>query len=162
MSRKEYHKKWVNDNREHLKAYRRDYYKKVYIGDPNNFCCESIEYIENYELAKKDNFNGWVLHHRLETHTEAGERRISDLSRNKLIELDVYYNRPAKELIYLKNEEHSKLHNEHTCKLYKCLETGDIKSFYEWQKLGYPHAKDVAMGARNIDHGYHFKFVEEV
>ena len=30
------------------------------------YCCEDISKIENYELAKRDNFRGWVIHHRLE------------------------------------------------------------------------------------------------
>ena len=36
--------------------------------------CKDYENIENYELAKKDNFKGWVIHHRLETHTSDGEK----------------------------------------------------------------------------------------
>ena len=30
------------------------------------YCCEDISKIENYEIAKRDNFRGWVIHHRLE------------------------------------------------------------------------------------------------
>ena len=35
--------------------------------------CKSIEDIENYELAKADNFIGWDIHHRLETHNSDKE-----------------------------------------------------------------------------------------
>ena len=38
------------------------------------FCCEDISRIENYDLVKKDNFKGWQIHHRLETHTSDGKR----------------------------------------------------------------------------------------
>lgn len=74
--------------------------------------CNNVEEIENYELAKKDNFKGWNIHHRLETHTSDSERRLVDLSKEELIALDMYYNRPAAELIYLTKSEHQKLHRK--------------------------------------------------
>lgn len=48
------------------------------------YCCEDISKIENYELAKRDNFSGWVIHHRLETHTSDGERRKVDIGKEEL------------------------------------------------------------------------------
>lgn len=69
-----------------------------------------IENVENYEKAKADNFNGWELHHRLETHNSDGERRLVDITREELITLDMYYNRPANELIFLPIKEHVSLH----------------------------------------------------
>lgn len=64
--------------------------------------------IENYELAKKDNFKGWVCHHRLEL-TLDGEyaHNVEDLKR-----LGMYYNRPYFELIFLKRSEHTSIHNK--------------------------------------------------
>lgn len=76
------------------------------------YCCEDISKIENYELAKRDNFGGWVIHHRLETHTADGERRLVDLSKEELIALDMYFNRPPEELIYLTKSYHQKLHRK--------------------------------------------------
>lgn len=76
------------------------------------FCCEDISKIENYELAKRDNFKGWNIHHRLETHTSDGKRRLVALSREELKALDIYYNRPAEELIYLTIKEHTRLHHK--------------------------------------------------
>jgi hypothetical protein len=64
------------------------------------------ELIENYEKAAADNFKGWMLHHRLEC-TLDGEFAHSA---EELKRLDMYYNRPYYELIYLTNSEHSKLH----------------------------------------------------
>lgn len=63
--------------------------------------------IENFELAKADNFKGWVIHHRLEL-TLDGEfaHDVKDLER-----LGMYWNRPYYELIYMKLSEHSTLHN---------------------------------------------------
>ena len=72
--------------------------------------CLEKEKIENYQLAKADNFKGWVIHHRLETHNSDGERRLVIISKAELIALDMYYNRPASELIYLTRSEHAYLH----------------------------------------------------
>lgn len=73
--------------------------------------CNNIENVENYEKAKADNFKGWRLHHRLETHNSDGERRLVDITHKELIALDMYYNRPAEELIFLTTKEHRCLHN---------------------------------------------------
>ena len=69
--------------------------------------CKDYENIENYEAAKKDNFKGWECHHRLETHTSDGERRLVDITKKELKALKMYYNRPAEELIFLTLKEHS-------------------------------------------------------
>ena len=71
------------------------------------YCCEDISKIENYELAKRDNFRGWVIHHRLEL-VETGA--VVDSTKQDLMVLGIYYNRPASELIYLTKSEHQKLH----------------------------------------------------
>ena len=72
--------------------------------------CKNYQDIENYEAAKKDNFVGWEVHHRLETHNSDGERRLVDITRDELLALGMYYNRPADELIFLTISEHSRLH----------------------------------------------------
>lgn len=72
--------------------------------------CSEVEKIENFELAKADNFKGWDCHHRLETHNSDGERRMVFISSKELKELDMYYNRPAEELIFLTRSEHQRLH----------------------------------------------------
>ena len=68
--------------------------------------CKDYENIENYEKAKADNFKGWECHHRLETHTSDGERRLVDITQKELIALNMYYHRPAEELIFLTRSEH--------------------------------------------------------
>lgn len=75
------------------------------------FCKEDFERIENYEKAIADNNQTWHCHHRLETHTSDGEKRLVSLSKLELIELGMYYYRPAEELIFLTKSEHAKLHN---------------------------------------------------
>lgn len=107
--RLEYQKQYYQQHREEAKEYQKQYerqHKKMFA-----YCIsEQIEQIENYELAKKDNFNGWNIHHRLETHNSDGEKRLVNISREELIALDMYYNRPANELVFLTISEHTKLH----------------------------------------------------
>ena len=74
--------------------------------------CTEPENIENYEKAKKDDFVGWECHHRLETHNSDGERRLVDITLGELKALDMYYNRPSSELIFLPTSEHRLLHNK--------------------------------------------------
>lgn len=74
--------------------------------------CKDYKNIENYEAAKKDDFKGWVVHHRYETHNSDGERRLVDITPAELKALGMYYNRPASELIYLTKAEHTSLHTK--------------------------------------------------
>lgn len=69
--------------------------------------CKEYEKIENYELAKADNFEGWEVHHRLEL-TINGEFAHDAAS---LKRLNMYYSRPYFELIYLTTANHAKLHS---------------------------------------------------
>ena len=72
--------------------------------------CKDYQNIENYDKALKDNFKNWEVHHRLETHNSDGERRLVDITADELKALDMYYNRPADELIFIPIYEHSRLH----------------------------------------------------
>lgn len=76
---------------------------------PRTYCKNKCE-IENYYEALKDNFKGWECHHRLETHNSDGELRRVFLTASELKSLDMYYDRPASELIYMTKLEHRKLH----------------------------------------------------
>ena len=67
------------------------------------YCCEDISLIENYDKAINDNTQTWHCHHRLEIELNK--------SRQELINLNLYNNRPANELIFLTNSEHKALHN---------------------------------------------------
>lgn len=85
------------------------------------YCCEDISLIENFDIAV-NSLEKWECHHRLETYTSDGERRLVDISKTELIALDMYYNRPASELIFLSHGQHRILHHkdkkvsEETCK----------------------------------------------
>ena len=74
--------------------------------------CKNYQDIENYEKALADDFKGWHCHHRLETHTPDGKRREVDIGYKELKALNMYYNRPAEELIFLPSSEHKQLHNK--------------------------------------------------
>lgn len=73
------------------------------------YCCDELSQIENYMIAKKSK-ERWDCHHRLETHNSDGEKRTVQITKKELIFLDCFYNRPASELIFLKADEHTRLH----------------------------------------------------
>lgn len=77
-----------------------------YIRRLESYCKEYWK-IENYDKARADNFKGWEVHHRLElTLDNKFAHTIEELQR-----LDMYYNRPHYELIFLTISEHRRLHH---------------------------------------------------
>lgn len=71
------------------------------------FCKDDISKIENYDKAIADTERTWDCHHRLEL-TLDGEFAHT---RDELIRLGMYWNRPYFELIFLTHAEHASLHN---------------------------------------------------
>ena len=71
------------------------------------YCRDDISLIENYEQAINDTINVWDCHHRLEIHSDYRN------SKKELKMMNLYENRPAAELIFLKINEHRKLHRGH-------------------------------------------------
>lgn len=80
--------------------------------------CTNIKEVINYDKAKADNFEGWHLHHILETHKYKDRnrkewvRRNEDVSMEMLKAFDLYYNRPPTEFIFLTKAEHNSLHHK--------------------------------------------------
>lgn len=70
------------------------------------YCCEDVSLIENYNNAVLD-FNKYDCHHRLEIQ----ENGVL-FSRKELVKMNLYYNRPAYELIFLTHSDHARLHSE--------------------------------------------------
>ena len=70
-------------------------------------CKDDISKIENYDKAIADNSQTWICHHRLEL-TLDGEFAHS---KKELIRMNMYYNRPYFELIFLTPSDHKALHN---------------------------------------------------
>ena len=68
----------------------------------NSYCRENISLIQNYDKAISDDTNMWHCHHRLGT----------VIPKKNLLEMDLYYNRPATELIFLLEKNHRLLHNK--------------------------------------------------
>ena len=76
------------------------------------FCCEDISLIENYAEAISDKENIWHCHHRDEIR-ELPSGMVVLRSMQELIENGRYFNCPANELIFMKNEDHKALHARH-------------------------------------------------
>src|SRR5574344_2123108 len=120
---KAYKKAYYQAHKEERKEYNKAHKTKAKEYDKfhgrQQYCCEDISKIENYNLAKADNFIKWDIHHRLETHTLDGIRRSVDITHKELMKLGMYYHRPASELIFMKRKEHRSLHkgkkNENYC-----------------------------------------------
>ena len=69
----------------------------------NRYCCEDFSKIEGYKEAMADTSNTrYVCHHRLE----------STKTKEELIKLNLYYHRPASELIIMTQSEHMSLHHK--------------------------------------------------
>lgn len=82
-------------------------------GTPCSNCyCITPELIENYDKAIADTAQVWQCHHRLETHNSDGERRLVNISSEELKVLDMYFDRPPEELIFLTSAEHNSLHRK--------------------------------------------------
>ena len=94
--------------------------------------CKDYTKIENYEIAV-NSLEIYACHHRLETHTSDGERRLVDISKQELITLGMYYNRPPEELVFMQRDKHTSLH----CKNKKLSETtkAKISAAIEGRKL---------------------------
>lgn len=76
--------------------------------------CRNPKAIENYGFAISDEKHMWECHHRLETHFSDGTERPrnAQLSQAELKALDMYYDRPPEELIFLTKSEHRSLHSK--------------------------------------------------
>jgi ligand-binding sensor domain-containing protein len=70
------------------------------------FCKDDISLIENYDKAIADESNNWVVHHKL------GIREDYCNTADELILMNLYFHRPASELIFMTKSEHVKLHNK--------------------------------------------------
>ena len=72
------------------------------------YCSEDISLIENYQQALSDEERMWEIHHRRESDSE-GKTLFTG---KQLIDMNLYLNRPAGELIFVTRSMHKKLHRE--------------------------------------------------
>lgn len=79
---------------------------------PKMYCSEPLENIENYDLAVADKEHLWDCHHRNEI-CLANQSRLDRgiTSKEQLIADGMYWHRPASELIFIRRDEHTRLHN---------------------------------------------------
>ena len=72
------------------------------------YCSEDISLIENYHQAIADKERKWEIHHRRECDDEG--RTL--FTCKQLIKMNLYFNRPADELVFVTRSMHKKIHRE--------------------------------------------------
>ena len=101
----DYRKAYYNSNKDYIARRNVQINQRRYVKDGR------IDLIENYELAKSDNFIGWHIHHKDEIKLLPSGILVKR-SANDLKEINRYYDCPPNELIWLTISEHSKLHRK--------------------------------------------------
>ena len=71
--------------------------------DLDDVCSESLSNVEGYLAAVLDSRQVWHLHHKVGA--------ICDRRKDELIDMDLYYHRPANELVFLPPDVHIRLHH---------------------------------------------------
>lgn len=96
--RKKLNNEWKENNKQHYLEKRFDRCHYLQSIGSSRYCRIGFELIENYELAKADNFDPkkWHLHHRLENYW----------SREILVKKHLYYSVNPESLIWLPTKEH--------------------------------------------------------
>ena len=86
------------------------WYNEVMINEVHSkcYCSEDLSLIENYHTAIADKERKWEIHHR----RECDENGKILFTREQLIEMNLYYKRPASELIFVTRSTHCKIHRE--------------------------------------------------
>lgn len=72
------------------------------------FCKDNLSKIENYDKAIADPTQTWDLHHRLELTLDGEFAHTAE----ELKRMNMYYNCPYFELIFLTHSEHTRLHQK--------------------------------------------------
>ena len=72
------------------------------------YCSEDISLIDNYYQAIADKEKKWEIHHRRECNSDG--RTL--FTHKQLIDMNLYFNRPASELIFVTKSMHNKIHRE--------------------------------------------------
>lgn len=72
----------------------------ISVDRATRYCCEDLSKIQNYQEAANDLENVWDCHHRLGI----------VISQKQLKKMGLYKKRPAIELIFVRHDEHLKLH----------------------------------------------------
>ena len=105
------------------------------------YCKDDISKIKNYEQAINDKENMWDCHHIWEISLD-GEHELH--TKDELIRMEMYYNRPYYELIFVTKSEHKKLHfgtNENRDKVIKRNTGRTISEFGKKYKEHYGYGR---------------------
>ena len=94
------------------------------------FCCDDLSNIENYDLAISDTTQTWHCHHRAEI-LPCGIFYIDDLQQNNL-----YFHRPANELIFLTPHDHKSIHGKNRKSSTKKSISEKATGLWLWYKNG--------------------------
>ena len=105
--------------REEVSFNRCFWYDEVMINETSakKYCSEDISLIENYHKAIADKEKMWDIHHRM----ECDENGKTIFTHKQLKEMNLYFKRPAEELIFVTRSMHWKLHREMSVKGGKIL-----------------------------------------
>lgn len=114
-------------------------------------CSEDISLIENYDKAISDETQIWDCHHRLEIDM--------NLSFKQLKEKNLYWERPASELIFLTPKEHRSLH--HKDKNLTEETKHKISEAKKGKKFSEEHKKKISEKTRGINHYLYSKHPSE-
>lgn len=92
------HKKELAERKAKREAEREKRNKERRInGEHYQHYCKNIKLVENFSEAQKDNFEGWILHHKLEQMFTAKELKA----------MGIYFNCKPGELMFIKVSEHN-------------------------------------------------------
>src|SRR5574344_506025 len=127
----------------------------------NNTWHGDITKVENYDKIINDNSNTiYELHHRLETHDSDGNLRAVSISRKELIALNMYFDCPPEQVIFLTKSEHKKLHNlichwndnarEIAAWVKACTKLLDYKKIFEIKGTAKDKAKITGFSIRKV------------
>lgn len=153
----------------------------IYKYSAKKYCCDDISLIQNYKEAVEDMNNTWACHHKMELIITGA---VCDATKQDLIDWNIYYDRPADELIFIKDSDHKKLHRKFQKQVFvnpslrskhlseankgrpapnrkkiRCVETGEIfDSVADACKKYKGHIFEAANGTRKTASGYHWEW----
>ena len=86
------------------------WYDEVMINEiqAKKYCSENVSLIENYHQAIADKDRMWDIHHR----RECDEEGRTLFTHKQLKEMNLYFKRPASELVFVTKSMHKKIHHE--------------------------------------------------
>ena len=105
----------------------------IFLINVKKYCCDDYKLIENYEKAMSDTKYKWHCHHRL----EIDENGTVINTKTDLIQKGLYWKRPHTELIFVRSDEHHKLHGKQLGASKVDKQTSEFgKLFYEKYGFG--------------------------